>query len=290
MNALHEPHPCSVARLAPARAMFNTVRVVAAFAALVFAAAAVLVSFSATAQTLSPAGAAAAPDTIDRIKRSIVAVGTVQRTRSPQFQFMGTGFAVGDGSYIATNAHVIPNTLNINERETLAVLLPIPGEVAQWRELQRVASDPGRDLAVLRMGGQPLTPLTLRRGGRVRDGETYLFTGYPIGSILGPFPVTHRGMIASITPIAIPQGRAGDLDPQTIRRLSVGPIPIFQLDGTAYPGNSGSPLYDPETGEVVGVINMVFVRGSRESALSQPSGITYAIPVDHLARMVAEIK
>ncbi len=27
------------------------------------------------------------------------------------------------------------------------------------------------------------------------------------------------------------------------------------LDATAYPGNSGSPLYDPETGEVVGIIH-----------------------------------
>ncbi len=53
---------------------------------------------------------------------------------------------------------------------------------------------------------------------------------------------------------------------------------VFQLDGTAYPGSSGSPLYDPETGLVYGVINMVFVKGTKEAALSNPSGITYAIP------------
>jgi serine protease Do len=34
-----------------------------------------------------------------------------------------------------------------------------------------------------------------------------------------------------------------------------------------------------QTGQVVGVINMVLVKNTRESALSQPSGITYAIPV-----------
>src|SRR5204863_9557844 len=45
--------------------------------------------------------------TIDRIKASIVAVGTFARTRSPQFQFLGTGFAVDDGTLIVTNTDVI---------------------------------------------------------------------------------------------------------------------------------------------------------------------------------------
>ena len=54
---------------------------------------------------------------------------------------------------------------------------------------------------------------------------------------------------------------------------------VFQLDATAYPGNSGSLLYDPETGEVVGIINKLFVKESKEVVLEKPSGITYAIPV-----------
>ena len=57
---------------------------------------------------------------------------------------------------------------------------------------------------------------------------------------------------------------------------------MLQLDATAYPGNSGSPVYDPETGDVIGIINMVLVKGTKESALSQPSGITYAVPSRHL--------
>ena len=56
-----------------------------------------------------------------------------------------------------------------------------------------------------------------------------------------------------------------------------GTFPIFQLDATAYPGQSGSPLYDGASGEVVGIINMVLVKSTKESALSQPSGISYAI-------------
>jgi S1-C subfamily serine protease len=37
-------------------------------------------------------------------------------------------------------------------------------------------------------------------------------------------------------------------------------------------------MFDAETGEVLGVINMVFVKGTKESALTNPSGISYAIP------------
>jgi serine protease Do len=50
--------------------------------------------------------------TIERVKGSVVAIGTFQQTRAPAFQFRATGFAVGDGSLIATNAHALPATLD----------------------------------------------------------------------------------------------------------------------------------------------------------------------------------
>jgi serine protease Do len=117
-----------------------------------------------------------------------------------------------------------------------------------------------------------------------------LFTGFPIGAVLGPYPVTHRGMVSVVTPIAIPQGRAADLDPATLRRLASGSFPVLQLDATAYPGSSGSPVYDPETGEVIGIINMVLVKGTKESVLSQPSGITYAVPSKHLKSLLDKMR
>lgn len=51
--------------------------------------------------------------------------------------------------------------------------------------------------------------------------------------------------------------------------------------------NSGSPVYDLESGEVLGIINMVLVKAGKESVLAQPSGISYAIPVSHLVDMIA---
>jgi S1-C subfamily serine protease len=117
-----------------------------------------------------------------------------------------------------------------------------------------------------------------------------LFTGFPIGPVLGAHPATHRGMVAAISPIAIPQARSAELESQVIRRLASGAYPIFQLDATAYPGNSGSPVYDPASGEVIGIINMVWVKGTKETALSQPSGITYAVPSKHLQDLLGKAR
>jgi len=236
-----------------------------------------------------PVGAGAI-ETIARVKGSVVAVGTFEPTRSPQFQFLGTGFAVEDGTLIVTNAHVLPKLIEQAQREALAILIPLPDKDdpnhAQVREAKQVAVDADSDLALLRMSGPALPPLKVGQSADVKEGQEVLFTGYPIGAILGPHPATHRAIIAAVTPIAIPTGRAGDLSPQTIRRLAAGQFPVFQLDATAYPGNSGSPLYDPATGEVLGIVNKVFVQGTKEAALTQPSGITYAIPASHLRTLL----
>jgi serine protease Do len=165
---------------------------------------------------------------------------------------------------------------------------PARGE-PQIREARQVGSDLGTDLALLRIGGQALPALRIGDSDGVREGQGILFTGFPIGSVLGFFPATHRGMVAAITPIAIPPASASNLDPQMYRRLTTGPLPVFQLDATAYPGNSGSPVYDPETGDVLGIVNMVFVKGTKEAALSQPSGITYAIPARHLQALLLKV-
>ena len=234
----------------------------------------------------SPSARAQAPKSIERVKAAIVAVGTFQRARSPAFQFRGTGFVVADGLTIVTNAHVLPATVDVEKLETLAVLLPGVGREVQVRPASRGPADVAHDLALLRVDGAPLPALALRDSETVREGDSVLFTGFPIGAVLGPFPATHRGMVAAITPIVIPPPNASQLDPAMIRRLAGGAFPVFQLDATAYPGNSGSPLYAPDTGEVVGVVNMVFVKGTKEAALTQPSGISYAIPSRYLIELL----
>lgn len=223
------------------------------------------------------------PDTLLRVKPAIVGVGTLQQLRRPPFLMRGTGFAVADGRHIITNAHVLPEILEVERQEVLAIVVG-QGEQGQVRTVQRVAVDLEHDLALLRMDGPPLPALKLAARG-AREGEVYAFTGFPIGAVLGPYPVTHRGLVSAISPVAIPADQSRRLDPTQIRRLQK-PFPIYQLDATAYPGNSGSPLYETGSGAVVGVLNSGFVKASKETVLSAPSGISYAIPASHVRTLL----
>ena len=229
-------------------------------------------------------GAAAAaqnlPDTIEKIKPAIVAIGTFQRTRRPPSVFRGTGFAIADGLHIVTNAHVLPEKVDSERKEVLAVFAGKANAI-EIREATRVAESLEYDIAVLKITGRPLTAMALGDSNRVREGEIFAITGFPIGMVLGLNAVTHRAMVSAVTPIVIPQISGQALEGKVLKRLTA-PYNVFQLDATAYPGNSGSPLYRPETGEVVGIINKVFIQETKESALQKPSGISYAIPVIHL--------
>lgn len=233
-----------------------------------------------------PAALADNPKTIETVSASVVAVGTFMRTRSPAFGFRGTGFAVGDGTLVATNVHVVPLTLDSTNLEMLVVAWRHADGRIEVRRARQVASDPEHDLALLKIDGAPLPALRLKASDGTRVGEAFLLTGFPMGEVLGLIPVTHRAMVSAITPIAIPSANDRQLDPKVVQRLARGPYPVYQLDATAYPGNSGSPLYDINTGEVVGVINLVFVKGTKEAALSNPSGVTYAIPVQYLRTLL----
>jgi S1-C subfamily serine protease len=216
-------------------------------------------------------------DMVEKIKPSIVGVGTYQRTRAPPVDFRGTGFVVGDGRHVLTNVHVLPEAIDKKKVETLAVFAREGGKETM-RAAEVVDEDGRHDVALLKIAGPPLPAMAMGNSDKVREGEIYAFTGYPIGVVLGLHPATHRGMVSAITPSAIPAPRAGQLNKAVIERLQ-DPYLVFQLDATAYPGNSGSPLYDPKTGSVVGIVNKVFIQETKESLLSKPSGISYAIPI-----------
>jgi serine protease Do len=226
------------------------------------------------------------PDTVARIKPSVLVVGTYRDTDSPRFSLRGTGFVVGDGNQAITNAHVLPEATENMAGQTIVVQVRRPGGELSMRQATLLEVDRVHDLALMRFEGASAPPMAIRDSDTVREGQAVAFIGFPIGGALGFSPVTHRALISSITPAAMPTPTARSLNAATIRSVRAGAFDIFQLDGTAYPGNSGGPLFDPDTGEVLGVVNMVFIKGSRESALSQPSGISYAIPSKFVAAML----
>lgn len=241
---------------------------------------------------LGAASASELVNTVARVRVSVLPVGTYKATDNPRFGFRGTGFAVGDGNLVVTNFHVLPAGAESESGPRLAVLVARSQETTshEVRPARVVATDRLRDLALLRIEGPPVPALTLDEAGAAREGQAIALLGFPIGGALGFSPVTHRGIIASITTVALPAPTSQQLDPRALMRLREGNFQVYQLDATAYPGNSGGPMVDAATGHVLGVINMVLVKGSRETALSHPTGITYAIPVRPVHELLQSVR
>ncbi|MES2831361.1 MAG: serine protease [Pseudomonadota bacterium] len=228
--------------------------------------------------------------TIAAVKPAVVGIATMQKLRSPSVLFYGTGFAINDGLTIVTNAHVVSPLVADLEKSGELGILAGNGQTAGFRPAVIVAIDKEHDLALLRISGEPLRTLALGDSTDVREGQEMAFTGFPLGMVLGFHHATHRAMISAITPILQPAPNSRRLDAKAITQIQKSAYGVFQLDGTAYPGNSGSPLYDPVSGIVYGVINMVFIKGMKESAISQPSGITYAIQSNHIRALLKNQK
>ena len=226
---------------------------------------------------------------IARIKPSVVGVGSLQKLRTPPMNFIGTGFVAGDGLSVLTCAHVIQKLLDAKTDEVIGILTG-QGEAAQFRPAKVVSIDTEHDLALLRLAGAPLPALALGDAGTVREGQAMAFMGFPLGTLLGLHHVTHRATVSSLTPVVMPSENAQRLDTRRLSQLQKSPYTVFQLDATAYPGSSGSPLFDPETGLVYGIVNMVWVKGLKETAISAPSGITYAIPGNHMQAILLKNK
>lgn len=217
------------------------------------------------------------PQTIKAVKPSIVAIAIEDPVGPTRYKLLGTGFAIRDGSTVVTNAHMFQATLSGQQRY---VVLSGQANSSKRHLILKQKIFEHVDLALLQIDGK-LATLTLAPAQLVQEGSDLAFTGYPITDVLGLYPATHRATLSAVTPIVIPQVSSQSISAEMIRLLR-DPIMIYQLDATAYPGNSGSPLYDVTTGQVVGIINMVYVKRTKEAVLADPSGISYAIPLQYL--------
>lgn len=219
----------------------------------------------------------------ERVNKSTVAIAFHSPLKHSAPVIKGTGFAVNDGSLIVTNYHVIDEVTDPTIVEYFVAMLPL-GDKIKVQRLEPLEIDVKHDLAILRVV-DPLTPLTLGDNRLSPSGSDIAIFGYPLGGALGLFPAVHKGIVATITPDYMPARNSRSLTADNIERLK-HPELIYQLDITAYPGNSGSPVIDTRTGNVIAVINKVYVQGNKESALTAPSGISYGIPIEHVQKLL----
>lgn len=225
-------------------------------------------------------------DAIKQVRRSVVAIGTHQKLGQPPIRLMGTGFVVADGSHIITNSHVLPKILNAKTQESIQAFYGIEDNARNF-ELDVVAEDSEHDLALLRIvGSAKLPPLVLAKT-MVPEGTRTAITGYPLGSLLGLYPITHEGIISAVKERSFAAYSQGQLTADRVRRLRNSFI-VYQIDTNAYPGNSGSPLYDTATRQVLGVVQSVAVREKTQaSAIEAPTGFTFAVPSQFVSALLA---
>ncbi len=247
-----------------------------------------LAALAGAAMRPTHARAAAAPDVpavVAASRGSVVAIGVHAPLQNPQFRFRGSGFAVGDGRQVATCAHVLP-TIDPAQREAIAIGVPGNGAV---RVIRAKTGPVNRDadLALLEFDGPALPPLELAAAAEIREGGDVVVLGFPIGTVLGLFVAAHRGTIAAVTPQIVPAAVASGLSRQNLQVMRGEPLRLLQLDANTFPGNSGGPLIDAASGRVLGVISLAVIRGTRDGARGQPTGISFAVPVDYLAALLA---
>jgi serine protease Do len=176
----------------------------------------------------------------------------------PEFQeAAGSGFIVSRDGYILTNDHVVEGSDAVTVR------------LLDRREFKAkvIGTDPGTDLAVLKIDATNLTPAPLGDSDAARVGEWVLAVGNPLGENL-TFTVTSGIISAKGRTLALP-----NVSDRSIQDF-------IQTDAAINPGNSGGPLVST-SGRVLGVNSAI------ASRTGFYSGYGFAIPIN-LARQVMD--
>ena len=169
----------------------------------------------------------------------------------------GSGFIWDHNGNIITNFHVIQNA------DVAQVTL---GDQTTWKA-RRVGVAPDKDLAVLRIDAPAnrLQPIPIGTSKDLQVGQSVFAIGNPFG--LDQSLTT--GVISAL-------GR--EIESVTRRPIQG----VIQTDAAINPGNSGGPLLD-SAGRLIGVNTAIY------SPSGASAGIGFAIPVDTVNRIVAEL-
>ncbi len=226
-------------------------------------------------------------ETLKKIKPSIIAIGTYHPLSKPPVKFYGTGFVYSKDGHAITAEHVISAIYQKDDIDNLYAFSPDTGSSKKVR-IKVITENKRYDLSIIKLEGSGFSYVNLGNSSNVEEGQHIALCGYPYGPVFGLHPTTHTGIISNISPIAIPVQNMSLLSNKMIRALK-DPYTIFQLDCTAFPGNSGGPLFIPETGEVIGVLNSAFIKVTKENKQIS-TGISYAIPINYIKELMESIK
>jgi serine protease Do len=226
------------------------------FSPVVKSSASAVVNISSSRIVRSPEPGAEAPFQSDPFLRKFFGEDFMRQFRVPRERrehSLGSGVVVNSAGYVITNNHVIEGATDIK------VVLSDKREMAG----QIVGTDPGTDIAVVKIPTDHLSVLPFADSTKVEVGDIALAIGNPVG--LGR-PVT-MGIVSAM-------GRGG---------LGIEDYEDFiQTDASINPGNSGGALVNVR-GELIGV----------NTAILSPSGgnlgIGFAVPSNMVRDVMNQI-
>ncbi len=177
--------------------------------------------------------------------------------RSPQPQVgSGSGVIISADGYIVTNNHVIDGA------EDIEVSL----SDHRSYKARLIGTDPSTDIALIKIEGDNLTPVTLGNSDIVRVGEWVLAIGNPFN-------------LNSTVTAGIVSAKARNIN---ILRDQSAIESFIQTDAAVNPGNSGGALVDLQ-GNLIGI----------NTAIASPtgsfSGYSFAVPVTIVRKVMEDL-
>jgi putative serine protease PepD len=201
---------------------------------------------AASAQTLQGRFVA----TVRNVSPSVVEVVTPKA--------LGSGFVIDGKGDIVTNHHVVSGYTRFKVVES-------SGRAYTAKLVGSFAAD---DLAVIRVTGAHLKPLTFARSSQLRVGDLVLAIGNPLG------------LKSSVT-----EGIVSALGRTVTEENGTALADVIQTSAPINPGNSGGALVDL-TGRVVGIPTLEAVDTQNAQIAN---GIGFAIPSDTIRAIAAQL-
>lgn len=196
------------------------------------------------------------PTMIERVGEAVVTVENYSNPNMPeQATSTGSGAIISPDGYIVTNNHVIDGATSLR-------VLYADGTS---HDAELIGTDPLNDVAVIRVRDAVPAVLTLGDSDALRQGETVVAIGSPLGDYRNSVTV---GVVSALN------RNVGDGAPEG----------LIQTDAAINHGNSGGPLLNAR-GEIIG-LNTLVVRGSATTS-DAAQGLGFAVP-SVIVRKVAE--
>ncbi|HEY7875289.1 MAG TPA: trypsin-like peptidase domain-containing protein [Actinomycetota bacterium] len=210
-----------------------------------------------------------APDssTAEVVKRVLPAVVNVRVTSindgilgPSQSQGEGSGVIIDEGGTILTNNHVVAGAVKVTVKFN---------DDHEEMNGTVVGTDPDRDLAVINVDADDLTPITLGRSGRLELGDSVIALGFPLG--LGG-PTVTKGIVSGLDRTINVSNDNGE---------SENLVGLLQTDAAINPGNSGGALVD-SAGQLIGI-------NTAAAQASSAENVGFAIAIDEALPVIGEI-